>query len=127
MTPPDVMDDQHGFGVMNRYPIHPRTGDWSAGRTLTLFCICAPGDLSPVLIPDTAEGEPCSSSGQVSICFSDKRQGHPAALFSEHRRQIRVRVMAFRCYGKARGSVTCARHKSRVQSQPTATHERSEA
>ncbi len=56
----------------------------------------APGDLSPVLNPDTAEGEPCSSFGQISTCYFDKRQGHPAALFSEHRRQIRVRVMAFR-------------------------------
>ena len=30
-------------------------------------------------------------------------------FISEHRRQIRVRVVDFRCYGKARGSVTCAR------------------
>ena len=44
-----------------------------------------------------SEGEPCSSAGQISTCFSDGRQEHPAALFPEHRRQIRVRVVDFWC------------------------------
>ena len=35
-----------------------RTGDRSAGGTLTPLCHDAPGDLSPVLYTDKAEGEP---------------------------------------------------------------------
>ncbi len=60
------------------------TGDRSAGFTLTSLCRDAPGDLSPVLNLCIAEGEPCLSSGQISICIPDERQEHPEAFVSEH-------------------------------------------
>ncbi len=44
---------------------------------------------------------------QATISIPDKRQDHPTAFFSEHRREIRVPVRVFRLCGSARGSVAC--------------------